>query len=388
MACFLAITSHKNLIFKDQSEWINKQITKYDDTIILKVILMFTIPFRSFFITLTLSGFLSLLSAQVILDPDASDWTVTTFAGNRGTGDDFYPGPAQEVGGIFPIETVVELPDSAIWMNTNVGIIEVDKNGTLRKVMGTDGYIEGPIEQCVSGTLYWNPSEERLYMSGPNCLRRIMVDSKGKRRIEVTAGTPGKNGSVDGPSKSALFPNVCKGVVCTKLGAIYWLEASGKLRKIQNDSVSTLLLNFLDPPAAFNFTAVGGMCNSTDPESLYISDYYNFRIMKCDVASGNLNCICKASGESNTDGNAFGAGFNSGLMGYYDSFHDAIWVGGPDENRLRWLKDGLVRTVVGTQYNFMWTGIRGFDKKGGVYFHAYSHPYALFRAYNIKEVQP
>ena len=91
------------------------------------------------------------------------------------------------------------------------------------------------------------------------------------------------------------------------------------------------------------------------------------------------------------------ASFVSGIAFVcWDPVHRALWVGGPDENRLRWLRDGWVRTVLATgrRHNWpedalgvdpknarlVWTHVRAVDAKGRAYIVAASSKTGVWRA--------
>jgi hypothetical protein len=99
------------------------------------------------------------------------------------------------------------------------------------------------------------------------------------------------------------------------------------------------------------------------------------------------------------------------MVGLYDPFHGAIWVGCPDAGRFRWMKlggDGWVRTVFGArrpgtkgqayddnglgisgeQFKNRWSVVCGSDSKGGVFVSQTANPTGVWRAYNKKEVKP
>ena len=94
------------------------------------------------------------------------------------------------------------------------------------------------------------------------------------------------------------------------------------------------------------------------------------------------------------------ATFNSGLAYVcYDPFHKALWVGGPDEHRMRWIRDGWVKTVTGHEPGnwpadglatpsgkpkFTWGNVAAVDARGRIYITTPDG--GVWRAYNRKEV--
>ena len=114
---------------------------------------------------------------------------------------------------------------------------------------------------------------------------------------------------------------------------------------------------------------------------------------------------------SETDGPALThVGGNSGMLGHYDAFHNALWISCADPLRLRWLKldgDGWVRTVLGAkrpetkrqryddnglgipgeQFEAHYPHTIGFDAKGRVFVNNFWNNTGVWRAYNKKEAR-
>ncbi|MBW1677031.1 MAG: hypothetical protein JRJ79_10595 [Deltaproteobacteria bacterium] len=373
----------------------------------------------------------------VIFDDSIGDWVVDRFAGNSTAGSRFYQGPALEVGGLQRPGGCVEAGDGTIYMTVGLSGAEVKKlvkvtpDGMLRLVMEENRAVEGPMEQCQAGEPIWNPREKALYLTGPNCLRRVVEKPDGSRWVEVVAGLPGRPGHRDGPAKEATFQSRYRGVVCNSRGTFFWLEDQG-LRRIENGRVSTVPLSFrtLDPPKRFNFIMASGLLSlGENDETVYISDFYatnNFRVLRCDVKTGELTRVCgvhakkerlyrpkeKQRHGKEADGPALThVGGKSGMRGRYDPFYNALWVWGADHLRARWLRldgDGWVRTVFGArrpgtkaqpfgikelnalgipgeQFRFYLLGIAGTDSQGGVYIGESGDKSGVWRAYNKKK---
>jgi len=385
----------------------------------------------------------------IIFDDSIGDWVVDRFAGNDRAGPLLYQGPAREIGGMGRVRQAVTTPDGTVYVACStmghcsvvVQLVKVTADGTLRLVMDRNGLIEGPMGNCRAGRPIWNPKERALYLTGPNCLRKVVEKPDGSRRVEVVAGVPGKAGYRDGPAKQALFRSFHRGVVCNSRGTFYWLESlpySGRLRRIENGTVSTVPLKRPDNPSRYflNFAMGGTGCwllsLGENDQTLYVSDYYGqngYVVLKCDVRTGLLTRVCGAGPRDKaawpaslaarhkrfhgeTDGPALThASGNSGMWGTYDAFRRAIWIGCPDPMRLRWLKldgDGWVRTVMGArrpqtprrpydgngmgvpgeQFRFHYPWVIGFDANGGVFLGHAGNPTGLWRAHNRKEARP
>jgi hypothetical protein len=375
---------------------------------------------------------------EVIFDESVGDWVVDRFAGNTMAGSWFYQGPAREVGGLRPRKCpgeCVATPDGTVYVMCGLDggsfaqLVEVDPDGTLHLLMGNKGLIEGPMELCRAGHPIWNPRENTLYLGGLNCVRKVVNKPDGSRWVELVAGVPGKAGRQDGPAQQATFQSFYRGAVCNSRGTIFWLEDQG-LRRIEDGTVSSVPLKFAEKEESFNFIMRQNLLSlGENDDTLYISDHYGTghqRILRCDLKTGQLTRVCginpKAGGDRHrrfgreADGPALThASDNSGMSGHYDPFHRALWISGPDAQRLRWLKfdgDGWVRTVIGAlrpgtkpqrlgtkefnglgipgeqfisdRYNYY----AGTDAKGGLFMIQWTDVTGVWRAYNKKEVKP
>ncbi len=370
---------------------------------------------------------------KLVLDESATDWAVDRFAGNSTAGPEFFQGPAREVGGLGRPYGVAPLPDGRVYIASGGNVLEVDKEGTLRLVIGGGGSaVEGPPDQVSGGKPVYNPHDKMLYLTGPNCLRRVVEKEDGSWHIEVVAGTPGKSGFDDGPVKDATFKNLYN-VVINSRGEIYILDDGRRFCRIKSGEVKTLHPNFrggkrVDGPldqASFNIIGLGGgICLGEDDDTIYVADHWNFCARKIDLKNGIVTTVAgmpkpkewkkekqtprEKRYNSNADGPALThASFNSGC-GYacYDPVHGGLYVGGPDESRFRWVKDGWVRTVIGRKVSgsgggqrwpcnalgvdgkvvhLTWNSVVAVDHLGRAYLAASSHKHGLWRAYNRKE---
>jgi len=250
----------------------------------------------------------------IIFDDSIGDWMVDRLAGNDQAGSLLYQGPAREIGGLGTIKEAVTTPDGTVYIacrgRTGRGeLVKVTPDGTLRLVMEKEGRIEGRMEECQAGRPIWNPKENTLYLTGPNCLRKVVEKPDGTRWVEVVAGIPNQpppKGSPpqDGPARQATFESLYRGVVCNGRGTFYWLEGipyGGRLRRIENGIVSTVPLKRPDNASNYflNLAMGGNACGllslGEDDDTLYISDYYGqdgYVVLKCDVKTGLLTRLC------------------------------------------------------------------------------------------------
>ena len=367
---------------------------------------------------------------KMILDASAADWVVDRFAGNSTAGPEFLQGPAREVGGLGRCGACV-LPDGTVYIPFAGGLAEVDPEGTLRLVLEDRDILQGTTAQvCAHAGVAYNPKDKRLYLAGRHCLRRLVTSPDAPARAEVVAGVPGKPGFDDGPTASATFTRI-DSIVINSRGTIYLLDHNERIRRLEDGQVTTLNAKVrggkrLDGPlaeATFAMIGLGGnLCTGEDDDTLYLSDHWNFCVRRIGLKRGEVTTVAgmpkperpaaqqtpqEKRYNANSDGPALTwASFNSGCAYVcWDPVHRALWCGGPDENRFRWLKDGWVRTVVGSkpdQYKWpkdavgvpaervflCWNAVVATDTKGGVYLSCSGEPNGLWRACNAKEAQP
>ena len=368
---------------------------------------------------------------RMILDDSAANWVVDRFAGNSTAGPEFLQGPAREVGGLGRCGACV-LPDGTVYIPFAGGLAEVDPAGTLRLVLEDRDLLQGTTAQvCAHAGVAYNPKDKQLYLAGRNCLRRLVTSPDAPARAEVVAGVPGKPGFDDGPAASATFTRI-DSIVITSRGTIYLLDHNKRIRRLEDGQVTTLNAKVhsgkrTDGPlaqATFAMIGLGGnLCAGEDNDTLYLSDHWNFCVRRIDLAKGEVSTVAgmpkpekwkpqeqtpqQKRYNANCDGPALTwASFNSGCAYVcWDPFHQALWCGGPDENRFRWLKGGWLRTVIGAapdRYKWpkdalgvpaakvflCWNAVVATDAKGGVYLSCSGEPNGLWRAYNPKEVKP
>jgi len=368
---------------------------------------------------------------KIIPDPSASDWVVDRFAGNSTAGPELLQGPAREVGGLGRCGAC-PMPDGSVVIPFAGGLAEVDPAGTLRVLLEDGDMLQGTTAQvCAHAGVAYSPKDKQLYLAGRNCLRRLVVSPDAPARAEVVAGTPGKPGFDDGPLAAATFTRI-DSLVINSRGTMFILDHNERIRRIEDGQVTTLNAKVRSgkrtdgPLAAATFALIGlggNLCGGDDDDTLYLSDHWNFCVRRIDLRKGEVTTVAgmpKPPGvkpdaqtpqqkrfNANCDGPALTwASFNSGCAYVcWDPVHRALWCGGPDENRFRWLKDGELRTVIGAKPDqhkwpkdaigvptekvyLSWNAVVATDAKGGVYLSCSGEPNGLWRAYNAKEVKP
>ena len=252
---------------------------------------------------------------------------------------------------------------------------------------------------------------------------RRLVKTDGRWRVEVVAGAPGEKAGRDGPAAQARFLGP-RSLAVTDRGVVYLLDGKSspkRLCRIAEGRVTTLA-NFTGgdrsiadgPLAGANLSVTnmsGHICLGDDDRTLYIADHWHFAVRKIDlkagtiatVAGGNRHTALFRRRKGQADGPALThATFHSGCAFVaWDPVHKALWCGGPDANRLRWLKDGWVRTVIpakGNRYTWpqdavgvpagdvslTWTHVRAVDARGRAYIINGAGPTGVWRGYNRK----
>lgn len=367
-----------------------------------------------------------------VKDESAGDWVVDRLVGHSQAGPEFLQGPARETGG-DNFGAVLPLPDGSVLFacESAGGLARLSPDGTVRLFIGGGGLLEGSPWQVRGGTPFYNPKDKMVYLTGPNCIRRVVEKEDGARRVEIVAGTPGKAGFTDGPVGTATFKNPHR-LAINGRGTIYVLDADERLRRIEDGRVVTLNgafkhCGYQDGPLAqarFTMTGLGGsMCLGDNDDILYIADHYNYCVRRIDLRAGVVTTVAgrpkpkewdrkkqtavEQRFNSNADGPALThASFNSGCAwALWDPVHKTVWCGGPDEDGCRWLRpDGWVKFVIGggnrfrwpqdaigtpaSQTFFAWGGVRAVDARGRAYISCAGTPNGIWRAYNRKEVKP
>lgn len=328
----------------------------------------------------------------MVLDESASRWVVDRFAGNTSAGYQLFQGLAREVGGISSRACVAPAPDGTVFLSTAENqIAQVTPDGRLQLLAGGGSVVgdsPGWQAEVRVESLAYSPADKSIYFVHRSipCLRRLF-EKDGQWRVAMVAGSPEQTGSQDGETVAARFQEP-RSLAITSKGTIYLLDGVEKIRKIEGGRVSTLVAfkksekvvdGALDQ-ATMAITPMSGMiCLGEDDDTLYVADHWHFAARKIDFKSGQVTTVVglprggahsKRYNES-ADGPAMThASFNSGCAFVcWDSVHNALWAGGPDELRLRWVRDGWLRTVLGYSTNKNWdrdgAGIPGKDMSVG-----------------------
>jgi hypothetical protein len=366
---------------------------------------------------------------RIIEDPSVRDWVVDRFAGNSTAGPAFFPGPAREAGGLGRCGAC-PLPDGRVLIPFARGLAEVAADGVLRLLLDRASLGSGTTGQVTASVVACDPRDGKVYLAGPNCILQLVERPGAPATVKPVAGTPGRKGFDDGPAGSATFSRV-DNIVINSRGQMFVLDYNQRLRRIDGGVVTTLNSRFrggkrADGPlaeAGFALIGLGGnICLGENDETLYVSDHWNFCVRRIDLKAGMVTTVAgmpkpaqwkrdkqtprQRRYNANCDGPALTwASFNSGCAYVcYDPVHRALWCGGPDEQRLRWLRGGRVLTVLGARphrkwprdalgvsaadVRLPWNAVVAVDARGRAYTSCSGEPHGLWRLYNRKEVRP
>jgi hypothetical protein len=363
-----------------------------------------------------------------ILDESAANWFVDRFAGNSTAGPQFFQGPAAEIGGLGSKVYVAPAPDGTVYLASGGRIMEVTPKGTCFLLAGggsDKGSCLGRNASIRAESLVYSASDKSIYFVHRTlpCIRRLF-EKDGEWHVEVAAGSTAEAGLKDGAAAAARFKQPTS-LAVTSTGTIYLLDEFKNLRKLEKGTVSTVAAfkggkNITDGPldgATMAVTKMSGMiCLGDDDDTLYIADHWHFCARKIDLKNKTVKTVVgmrkpkqwrkekhnaiEKRFNKNSDGPAFThASFNSGCaFVMWDPVHKALWVDGPDAIRMRWLRNGELRTVFaygrsrskwpmdgmgvpGKDVGVAWAHVRAVDARGRAYIIIGSAKSGVWRAY-------
>ena len=367
------------------------------------------------------------------MDETAGDWVVDRFAGNSTAGYAFSQGPAHEAGGIGR-PAVAVAPDGNVYLATGDmswvkdTIVRVSPDGTLRLLAGGGSSLaDGPAARAKIA-VDWRGGGLAWSQAGPEpVLRRIpwFRPCGGCTRRTASGSSRTWPAIRNRPARTTARPRrrrfgEPRSLVITSAGTIYVLDGNTLLRKIHNGVVSTVAKfsggrEIVDGPldkATFSITDMSGqIAPGENDDVLYVADHWHFAARRIDLKTMTVSTVTVSENNDNPKAGKFGrpahadgpalthATFNSGLAYVcYDPFHKALWVGGPDEHRMRWIRDGWVKTVTGHEPGnwpadgmatpsgkpkFTWGNVAAVDAQGRIYITTPDG--GVWRAYNREE---
>lgn len=352
----------------------------------------------------------------LVVDEEAEDWVIDRFAGNSSAGYALYQGPAVESGGVGRPAVAIGDNDEVFlatgqlaWVKDR--IVRVSPTGEMRLLAGGGSSLgNGPASKARiavdyrGGGLAWCSKNKSLYFVHPTvpAVRRLYKQDN-QWLVEVVAGDPEKAGNTDGPVTSALFSEP-RSLVATSTGTIYLLDGNRTLRQIEGGEVSTIatfaggteIVDGTFAKATFSITEMSGqIAPGENDQIIYVADHWHFAARRIDLKNKTVSTVAMSENRDNPKSSKLGrpthadgpalthATFNSGVAYVcYDPVHKALWVGGPDEHRMRWVRDGWVKTVTGfapaewqpngkgtpaAKPKFTWGNVAAVDSQGRAY---------------------
>jgi len=350
---------------------------------------------------------------HTVLDETAGKWFVDRFAGNSTGAEGFIQGPARQTGGLGRC-AVAPAPDGSVYLAVgdhkwvHDKIVRVSPEGQMTLLAGGGSSLaDGPARAASvaiarrGSSLIYSKSDESLYFvaSTVPAVRRL-YQKDGEWFVETVAGSMTETGEKDGTGADARFL-APRSLVVTSTGTIYVMDNRHILRKVEKGQASTVarMVKHKDPrdgPLAGGSMQIlmsGHITLGENDDTLYVSDHWHFSVRKIDLKAKTITTVAglrpgaeyKKRGRA-ADGPALThATFHSGCAYVcWDPIRKALWCGGPDQMRHRWLKDGWVKTVIDSKGNkWNWPkdslGVPGkamgthhhnvaaVDAKGGVY---------------------
>lgn len=352
----------------------------------------------------------------MVRDDMADDWVVDRFAGNTEAGVLLFQGPARETGGLGKGFSLTVAPDGRVFFPVSEGIAEVSASGVLRLVVSKQEWRQDGMDDMFgrAGLVAWNPKENALYFWGKSCIRKLVEKPDGSRAVETVLGNPKDPGVVDGPAATAKL-NMIGNILINSRGAVFFYDGKNQygssLRKFENGVVTTITdkmrqgggghINGPLKDATFAYIGLGGLNSIGETDDiLYIGDHWNTALRRIDLKAEMVTTIAgmpkpkewqadkqtahdKRYGRGACGPALTHASANSGLIfAVYDPVHKTIWMGGPDESQLRWVRDGWVKVMVGAkrgkwninglgnpvdQVSMTWCWVLAVDAKGRAY---------------------
>jgi hypothetical protein len=330
---------------------------------------------------------------DVIMVDDVDDWRVEWFCGGPNASGGAQ-GPREEcaVGG-----TLVFDSKGNGYVSSGTFIRMIPAEGPVRIIAGTPGVkgcTDGPAWKATfSGAKDLVMHDDILYvLDSTNLAVRKMEERDGRWHTETIAGVPGKKGHRDGPAREALFQLPFDGIAVDEDGVIYLLDGNW-LRKLENGQVMTLNAGTgrNDGPlhqAGFNRAMGSSRALTYAGEGiLYVGDRWNHAVRKVDLKKREVTTFAGVLPDEKKgptkDGPAFEARFHPGggpCTVAFNRKYGFLLVKAADEgNRIRWIKDGMVRTfggfagkkekrpLVGPLRSIAGGGVCGMDREGNVY---------------------
>lgn len=200
-------------------------------------------------------------------------------------------------------------------------------------------------------------NDDLLYVvDGANLTLRKIERVDGVWMTTTVAGKPGVRGHSDGAGAEVLFTPPFESLTVDEKGVIYLMDGDW-LRKYENGKVTTLNAGSgyrNGPLAQALFQRSQGRQHGMTYDgqgNLYIADKLNMAIRKVDLRKGEVSTIAgtlpDVAKDRTRDGPALDARFHPGggpNMIFYNKVHDCLIARSDDEDVVRIIKDGWMKT--------------------------------------------
>ncbi|HOX05505.1 MAG TPA: hypothetical protein PK280_03805 [Planctomycetota bacterium] len=293
-----------------------------------------------------------------ILMDGIEKWTAEIFAGCPAA-KSFVPGPKLEtvVGGIMAFDSK---GTAYLACETFVGIITTDgRAGVLTGAPDVAGNTDGPPGEATFGNAIDIAlvNDDLLYVvDGANLTLRRIERKKGVWITSTVAGKPGVKGHADGAGEEVRFTTPFESLTVDEKGIVYLMDGDW-LRKFEGGKITTLNAGSgyrNGPLAQALFQRSQGRQHGMTYDgqgNLYIADKLNMAIRKVDLKKGEVSTIAGTlpdmPKDRPRDGPALEARFHPGggpNMIFYDKAGDCLIARSDDEDVIRIIKDGWMKT--------------------------------------------
>lgn len=200
----------------------------------------------------------------------------------------------------------------------NAVIRIITRNKTVQTFAGRGygtGFVDGPWDKA----LFAQPMGLELALNGVlyiadasnHAIRTVRKDGI----VETYAGV-GVSGRLDGPRLQARFSGPADIAVSSNLTVYVADGLNFKIRKISNEGLVTTLTGtgfrgFSDgPPDQAQFALPVSIALGPNEKYLYVADFFNHRIRKIELATGNISTIAGNGEAGFADGNLHDARLN------------------------------------------------------------------------------
>jgi hypothetical protein len=293
-----------------------------------------------------------------ILMDGIADWTAELFAGCPAVRG-FVAGPKLE-GAASGIMAFDSKGNAYVACETFVELITAD--GRARVLAGApelSGNTDGPPGEATFGNAIdiAMVGDDLLYVvDGASLTLRKIEKKDGVWITSTMAGKPGVKGHRDGPGAEARFTTPFESLTVDEKGVVYLLDGDW-LRKFENGKVTTLNggSGYRNGPlAGALFSRSQGRQHGMTCDgkgNLFIADKLNMAIRKVDLKKGEVSTVAgtlpDVPKDRPRDGPALEARFHPGggpNMIFYDKVGDCLIARSDDEDVIRIIKDGWMKT--------------------------------------------